>query len=81
LGEFLESAVTTNINGLGSVGTNGFIDSRRDSVGMFIQVQVSQHHDRRQEHSSRVGRVLVLDIKSDMATSLLSIELNTCIKS
>jgi hypothetical protein len=53
-----------------TIGKSG-IDSRRDSVGFFFQVQVSQHHDGGQDHGSGVGRVLVLDIKTNMATSLL----------
>lgn len=37
---------------------------------MFIQVQVSQHHHRGQEHSGRVSTVLVLNVKSNVTTSL-----------
>lgn len=73
-GELLGCAGTTNINSSGLTSVDSIIDSRGNSVGMFIQVQVSQHHDGREEHGSGVSTVLVLDIKSNMATTLF----NTC---
>lgn len=36
--EFLSGACSSNIDGSGSTRLNGFVNSSRDSVGVFIQV-------------------------------------------
>jgi len=69
-GELLGCAGTANVNGSGLARVDSFIYSGRDSVGMFIQVQVSQHHDGREEHGSGVSTVLVLNVKGNVTTTL-----------
>lgn len=69
-GEFLEGAGSTDIDSLGSTRSDSIVDGRRDLVGMFIQVQVSQHHNTGKQHGSGVSRVLILDIKSNVTTTL-----------
>lgn len=54
-----------------SVGSDSLINSAGDSVGNLVFVQVSQHHDRGQEHSSGVGGVLVLKVKTHVTASLI----------
>jgi hypothetical protein len=73
VGEFLGGTGTADISSSNITGLDGFIDGRRDSVGMFIQTQVSQHHNTAEKLGSRVSRVLVLNIKTNVTTSLKEI--------
>lgn len=45
------------------------VDRACDGVGMMIETQMAQHHSRRENHGSRIGDILALDILSDVSAS------------
>lgn len=52
-----------------SVSLDGLVDSVRDAVGIFIEVEMSKHHDGREKHGGRVGGILILQIKADVTAT------------
>jgi hypothetical protein len=50
---------------------DGLVNSVGDTVGVLIEVEMSQHHNGGQEHSSGVSGVLVSKIKTDVTATRL----------
>lgn len=65
-------AGTTHVGGLDSAAQNGLGDSVGNLVSVVIETEVTEHHNRREDHGRGVGSVASLDILSDVTAALLS---------
>lgn len=65
-------AGTAHVGGLDSSAQDGLGDSVGNLVGVVIETEVTEHHNRREDHGRGVGSVASLNILSDVTAALLS---------
>ena len=63
-------AGTAHVRGLDGAAQDGLGDGVGNLVGMVIETEVTEHHDRREDHGRGVGSVASLDVLSDVTATL-----------
>lgn len=69
LGELVSGRDTAHVAGADLALGNDGVDGLGDAVGVVIETKVAEEHAAGQDHGSRVGLVLALDIETDVTAA------------
>jgi len=70
-GELVSGSLTTHVAGHSAAFADNIVDGLGNAVGVIIETKVTQEHGARQDHSTRVGLILALDVETDVTAARL----------